>query len=250
MRRRRSILGLTIALLGGIPTSSATDPDKAATEWLSSPSEAARIARVEAHVPPVAIEHEDAIDLTLERWMALYRIPGLSVAVFEGHRLLWAKAYGVKEAGRPDPITVEATGPSGAQVFFLSNAVDAVDGALDVACTAGSGSLFGLGTTSVLLVDSATATDLAKGPAQDIVASVVLHARTLGGNEIKSAHWTFPIRVCSGCLVTCPPKADDPLVPGPDCLSTAEDPTPNCRAGLDSPVDCRLCRGNPACSCK
>ena len=107
MPRLRWPFGLTIVCLCGMAASIAARSDRAATEWLSSPSEAARIARVETGIPPVAIEHENPISLTLERWMALYKIPGLSVAVFDGNRIVWAKAYGVKESGRPDPITLD-----------------------------------------------------------------------------------------------------------------------------------------------
>jgi hypothetical protein len=108
----------------------------------------------------------------------------------------------------------------------------------------------GLGFTDVLLVDSATSADLAKTKQPtDLVANVVLHGRTLGGNELTTGEWTFPIRACYLCLLTCPAKADDPLVPGPDCLSTAEEPKANCRVGADEIVDCRSCRNNPLCAC-
>jgi hypothetical protein len=118
---------------------------------------------------------------------------------------------------------------------------------------AGLSGVAGVGFTNVLMIDSATAQSLFKSLSNqtlNLVASVVIHGRTLGGNEVKTSAWTFPITACKGCLVDCPPKADDPLTPGPDCLSTAEDPKPNCRAGLDIRVDCRLCRGNPACACQ
>ncbi len=45
--------------------------------------------------------------------------------------------------------TVEATGPGGANVSYASSAVDNVDGALTPTCVPPSGSLFGLGATSV-----------------------------------------------------------------------------------------------------
>lgn len=117
----------------------------------------------------------------------------------------------------------------------------------------GLGGVPGVGFTNVLMIDSATAKDLAgslKGQALNLIASVVIHGRDLGGNEVKTGAWAFPITACDGCLVECPPKASDPLLAkGPNCLSTAEDPKPNCRLGLDTAVDCRLCRGNPACLC-
>ncbi len=111
----------------------------------------------------------------------------------------------------------------------------------------------GYGYTTVLLVDAATAADLkvaTKKDPLDIVVNVSVRGRTLGGDELQSAPFAFPIHACVGCLVTCPAKADNPDIPGRDCESTAEDAKPNCRLGLDFEVDCRLCRGNAACSCK
>ncbi|BCX04647.1 MAG: hypothetical protein KatS3mg053_2585 [Candidatus Roseilinea sp.] len=49
----------------------------------------------------------------------------------------------------PGPINASATGPNGASVSFNVSARDAVDGPVAVTCTPRSGSIFGLGTTSV-----------------------------------------------------------------------------------------------------
>ena len=78
-----------------------------ATEWLADPSHAARIAAVERDIVAVVPGEADPLRLTLQRWMELYRVPGLSVAVFDRHKLAWAKAYGVKEAGRSDVVTLD-----------------------------------------------------------------------------------------------------------------------------------------------
>ncbi len=79
----------------------------AKTEWLSDPAEAAHIARVETRMPAVAIPNGEPIAMTLAQWMEVYKIPGLSVAVFDKHRIVWAKAYGVKEAGASAPVTID-----------------------------------------------------------------------------------------------------------------------------------------------
>jgi len=50
----------------------------------------------------------------------------------------------------PGPMTVEASGPSGAAVNFPAWAVDAVDGPRPVTCLPASGSLFPLGVTAVV----------------------------------------------------------------------------------------------------
>nr|WP_253900227.1 serine hydrolase domain-containing protein [Corallococcus carmarthensis] len=39
--------------------------------------------------------------------MALYRIPGLSIAVFDKHAIVGARTHGVREAGGPEPVTLE-----------------------------------------------------------------------------------------------------------------------------------------------
>ena len=53
------------------------------------------------------------------------------------------------------PVVAEATGPNGVVVEFAANAADTVDGAPAVACAPASGSLFGVGATTV----ACTATD-------------------------------------------------------------------------------------------
>jgi CubicO group peptidase (beta-lactamase class C family) len=94
-----------LALLGTQETRVAPGSGTA-TLWMADDSHAARIARIE-RIPAVTIEDEAPIGLTLAEWMALHRIPGLSVAVIDGHRLAWAKTYGVREAGRPEPVTLD-----------------------------------------------------------------------------------------------------------------------------------------------
>ncbi|CAM3181383.1 serine hydrolase [Corallococcus soli] len=42
--------------------------------------------------------------MSLQRWMELYKIPGVSIAVFEKNALVWAKGYGVKQVGGTDPV--------------------------------------------------------------------------------------------------------------------------------------------------
>jgi CubicO group peptidase (beta-lactamase class C family) len=82
-------------------------PAKAATEWIADSSHASRIAAAErdivAHVPG----ETEPLRVTLRRLMELYKIPGLSVAVVDRHQLVWAKAYGVRQAGLPDVVTLE-----------------------------------------------------------------------------------------------------------------------------------------------
>ena len=57
----------------------------------------------------------------------------------------------------PAPLTVEATGPAGATAAFSASALDAVDGVRATTCAPPSGSVFALGTTTVVC----TAADVA-----------------------------------------------------------------------------------------
>ncbi len=101
-----------------------------------------------------------------------------------------------------------------------------------------TGSNAAYGTASVTLVDPATGNTLAGqvtgGRTLTVVVEVRVFGDTLGGSEITSAALTYPITVCSGCLISCP--ADPPN-------STAV-----CQVGIDENVDCRECVGssNPA----
>ncbi|MFP2923973.1 serine hydrolase [Pyxidicoccus sp. 3LG] len=98
---------VAVAGCAAVAVLTAADTRKPATEWLARPSEAARIARVEAGLAPVSLPGKEPQRLSLQRWMELYEVPGLSVAVFEKNALVWAKTYGVKQAGGSEPVTVD-----------------------------------------------------------------------------------------------------------------------------------------------
>jgi len=79
----------------------------AGTVWLANPVEAARLARVESQVPPVEIKGEPPIGLTIQQWMDTFKVPGLSLAVFDRNEIVWAKSYGVKQASGSEPVTLD-----------------------------------------------------------------------------------------------------------------------------------------------
>jgi hypothetical protein len=105
----------------------------------------------------------------------------------------------------------------------------------------GSGSEPGYGTASATLIDSGTADQLraqiGPGGFVDVVASVIMRGRTLGGNELESAEFRFPISVCDGCLIA-PSKADDPANPAVDCDNVMELEDFFCNLGQDRSFDC------------
>lgn len=101
------VLSAVLTSCAAVVLLTAADTRKPATEWLARPSEAARLKRVEAGLAPATVPGEEPRRLSLQQWMELYKIPGLSVAVFEKNAIVWAKAYGVKQAGGSEPVTVE-----------------------------------------------------------------------------------------------------------------------------------------------
>jgi CubicO group peptidase (beta-lactamase class C family) len=108
MRQRLSRFAtVAVASCAAVTLLTAADTRKPATEWLARPAEAARVARVEAGLAPITLPGEEPIRLSLPRLMELYKIPGLSVAVFDKHALVWAKTYGVKQAGGSEPVTLD-----------------------------------------------------------------------------------------------------------------------------------------------
>jgi CubicO group peptidase (beta-lactamase class C family) len=103
-------LSLGLSLAPGVASAQGTAaaaPSSRGTEWVAHPSELSRIARVETRLPAVAIEQEAPVSMPLEQWMKLFKVPGLSVAVFDKGQIVWAKAYGVKQAGGADPVTID-----------------------------------------------------------------------------------------------------------------------------------------------
>ncbi len=58
-------------------------------------------------IPPLVFEGEPSGAKTLKDRMAELKVPGVSVAVIEKGRIAWAKGYGLRESGCPDPVTPE-----------------------------------------------------------------------------------------------------------------------------------------------
>jgi CubicO group peptidase (beta-lactamase class C family) len=97
---------LTLLALTAIGAGAASSADTARqTSWAKDPAQAVRLARVEAGLPALDVGGQPrAMDIA--QWMALYDVPGLSVAVFDDFELVWTKAYGVAVAGGSDPVTL------------------------------------------------------------------------------------------------------------------------------------------------
>jgi hypothetical protein len=85
-----------------------------------------------------------------------------------------------------------------------------------------------------------------------VLARMRVFGDTLGGEEIQSNEYSFPIRVCDGCLISYPAEAAD-MTQGPGvylCALRSEDSTVSteqiCHVGQDVPVPCSLCAAQSA----
>jgi CubicO group peptidase (beta-lactamase class C family) len=68
-------------------------------------SDAARIKRVERGIEPLVVDDaKHPLQLDVDALMKVYRVPGISIAVIDGYRIVWAKAYGVVGADDPTPL--------------------------------------------------------------------------------------------------------------------------------------------------
>ena len=83
--------------------------------WPASPRRCARkpsrpvspLPRINAPEPvdvPVSAT-EAPLRMSLQEVMALYKVPGLSMAIVDGYRITQAKAYGVTDAASRTPVT-------------------------------------------------------------------------------------------------------------------------------------------------
>ena len=74
----------------------------------SSDDVAEKIRSFEAGlIPPLVFKAEPSGAKTLKDRMAELKVPGVSVAVIDKGRIAWAKGYGFRESGHPDPVTPE-----------------------------------------------------------------------------------------------------------------------------------------------
>jgi CubicO group peptidase (beta-lactamase class C family) len=84
---------------------------------------AQRIGRIESAVLQEPIwRDQGGAPIPLAELMAQQGVPGVSIAVIHDGALEWARGYGVREAGRPDPVTPETL----FQVCSISKPVTAV----------------------------------------------------------------------------------------------------------------------------
>jgi hypothetical protein len=115
-----------------------------------------------------------------------------------------------------------------------------------------SGTSPSYGVTETILLGSEYGARLAAelqgqpGLIRHLTSVVKVFGRTLGGLNVDSGEWQFPLSVCYGCLISFPREADDlKLMQQPNCqlaAATGSSLTLPCLVGQDDTVDCRVCK--------
>lgn len=82
----------------------------------------------------------------------------------------------------------------------------------------------------------------------EYLSKVRVFGETLGGLEVESGEFVFPIRVCDGCSLV----VEGEVTQGNECLPPQGAPLSSCNAGIDGPTDCSVCQallgvGNMRC---
>ena len=115
---------------------------------------------------------------------------------------------------------------------------------------------------TVTTIDSTTLIGLRSklegGATVRLVTYVQFFGKTLGGQDVESNNYEFPVDVCmfvpgfNNCLIEFAPQDMNPVAMEPNCLSAASGmasttlPVP-CVRGQDLGVDCSQCQDIPAC---
>ena len=81
---------------------------------------------------------------------------------------------------------------------------------------------------------------------KNILTSVFVFGKTLGGDYIESNTFEFQITACDGCLVRYTTITPTIACGGPAPTTSG---APFCYLGQDVPFDCHDCVGNPICDC-
>jgi CubicO group peptidase (beta-lactamase class C family) len=93
------LLGCAAAALQAAPT----EPQPAV-----APAIEASIRRIETGLLlPVVVEGQPSEPMRLADRMQFYKTPGVSIAFIDAGQIKWARGYGVRESGRPEPVTTE-----------------------------------------------------------------------------------------------------------------------------------------------
>ncbi len=103
MKQTRSLM-LRVVLASALALCIVVAPRPASAQARDT-SIAARMARVERNIIAIAASGADSgAPRTLKQRMAAMKVPGLSIAVVEGGRIVWAQGYGMRDVADGSPV--------------------------------------------------------------------------------------------------------------------------------------------------
>lgn len=111
------------------------------------------------------------------------------------------------------------------------------------------------GTMGIVGIDAPTSATLRgllpnRTATKQVVLQVKAFGKTLGGIDLESGEFQFPLKVCNGCLVS---RVLDPALPNDACPATTGTGGGGgtalfpCFPGQDEATPCQLCRGRQVC---
>jgi CubicO group peptidase (beta-lactamase class C family) len=104
MRTARFVVTVVFLFSNALQLDAQTKPSADSSQ--KTGDQEARIHRVDSPVVEVPMgENQAPLRLDLLQLMKLYNVPGLSIAVIDDYKIVWAKAYGVLETGSSTPVT-------------------------------------------------------------------------------------------------------------------------------------------------
>lgn len=120
---------------------------------------------------------------------------------------------------------------------FEANLLDSFSQPIAGFVDVGTGTDPGWGVTDVMLVSENASLAAAAAGGGEVVSQVKIYGETLGGLEVETGFWTFPVVICPGCVTIVEPEScEDDFVGG-------------CFAGQDtSEIDARRVYANHICN--
>ncbi len=119
---------------------------------------------------------------------------------------------------------------------------------------------YGLASVEVIpsgAIDAIKGTVVHSNTVRTFYAKLRVFGSTLGGTDVESGDFTFPIDVCFGCSVIFTPESNDTTIgPGttPNCrgkvasATTTTGQTQACFFGQDGFIQCNVCQGLQVCT--
>jgi len=152
--------------------------------------------------------------------------------------------------------TVHIANPDGSSIPGVNDFTSLASGFANIS----QGNTPGYGLLPIRLVDAPSAAAMGaalqnRTQTKTVAVTVRAFGKTLGGIDIESGDFQFPLTVCRGCLVQFTQAATDPAAPLPNCAKPVDTTqgsgvTLPCFPGQDEVTPCQICQGRPACDPK